>query len=90
VPLVPDGSDDDVIARGAIELLATAIEVLAVVVCTGLLESVTVTTKLLEAALEVGVPEMVPVDAESESPAGNWPEVTDQVYGVVPPLAWTV
>jgi hypothetical protein len=33
----------------------------------------------------VGVPLIAP-DAESVSPAGNEPEATDHVYGVVPPV----
>jgi hypothetical protein len=35
----------------------------------------------------VGVPEIAPVDATKLSPAGKVPELIDQVYGVVPPLA---
>ena len=41
-------------------------------------ESVTVTTKL-KVPLAVGVPEITPVDAARESPAGSAPEETDQV-----------
>ena len=37
--------------------------------------------------LEVGVPEMVPVDAAKLSPAGRLPDAMDHRYGVVPPLA---
>jgi len=47
--------------------------------------SVTVTVKLAVVAL-VGVPEMTPVAAASNSPAGKEPAVTDQVKGVVPPI----
>lgn len=35
----------------------------------------------------VGVPEMMPVLAASVSPAGSLPLVTDQVYGILPPVA---
>ncbi len=44
----------------------------------GLLLSVTVTVKV-EVPLVVGVPDIVPVEDASVSPAGNWPELTDQV-----------
>jgi hypothetical protein len=55
-------------------------------VCTGALLSVTVTVKV-DIPLAVGVPEIVPVADPSVSPAGRLPEVMDQVYGWVPPLA---
>jgi hypothetical protein len=32
----------------------------------------------LDVEIAVGVPEMTPVDGESERPAGSWPEVMDQ------------
>jgi hypothetical protein len=35
----------------------------------------------------VGVPEMTPLEAVSESPAGSVPAVTLHVSGAVPPLA---
>ena len=38
----------------------------------------------------VGVPEITPVDATRLNPVGNEPELIDQVYGVVPPLACSV
>jgi hypothetical protein len=41
-----------------------------------------------EVPAAVGVPETTPVDAESERPAGNAPEVKLYVYGPVPPAAW--
>lgn len=37
-----------------------------------------------------GVPEIVPVVAPSERPAGNVPAETDHVIGFVPPEDWTV
>ena len=43
-------------------------------------ESVTRTVKL-EVLAVVGVPEIVPVDEPSDSPAGSDPEMTDHVYG---------
>jgi hypothetical protein len=38
----------------------------------------------------VGVPESKPVDATRFNPAGSVPELTLQLYGVVPPLACSV
>jgi hypothetical protein len=38
---------------------------------------------------ELGVPEMTPVEA-SDSPAGMVPEIINQVYGAVPPVALSV
>src|SRR4051812_14835352 len=35
----------------------------------------------------VGVPEIAPVDADNESPTGRVPDVIDQLYGDVPPVA---
>lgn len=54
----------------------------------GVVESVTFIVKLNEPDA-VGVPEMVPA-AESVRPAGRAPELTLQLYGVVPPLAPSV
>ena len=51
--------------------------------------SVAFTVKLLVPAA-VGVPEITPVLAASDMPVGSVPETTDQVYGVVPPLAASV
>lgn len=55
--------------------------------CAGLPASFTVTVKLL-VPVAVGVPEIRPVAGARLSPAGR-PPLTDQVYGVVPPLACT-
>jgi hypothetical protein len=38
----------------------------------------------------VGVPPITPVEAFRFSPAGRLPAVTDQLYGVVPPVAASV
>jgi hypothetical protein len=35
----------------------------------------------------VGVPTMTPVSGFNDRPAGSDPEVTDQLYGIVPPVA---
>ncbi len=57
---------------------ATVIEVVADLVCTGLLLSVTLTVKL-EVTLAVGLPEMTPVVDDRLRPAGRLPEAMDQV-----------
>jgi hypothetical protein len=41
----------------------------------------------LKVPLVVGVPDMVPLVAARVSPAGRLPEVIDQVYAGVPPVA---
>jgi hypothetical protein len=51
--------------------------------------SVTRTVKL-NVPVAVGVPEITPVPLFKERPAGNAPTVTDQLNGVVPPLAASV
>lgn len=55
-------------------------------VCAGLEESVMVAVKL-KVPFAVGVPETRPVLGARLSPVGRLPEVIDQVYGVVPPVA---
>ena len=58
-----------------------------VAVCAvGAVESVTFAVKLNEPEV-VGVPEIVPVAADSVKPVGSAPELTLQLYGVVPPVA---
>jgi hypothetical protein len=61
---------------------------LLVVVCAGKLASVTFTVNEAVPAV-VGVPLICPA-LLSVNPAGNAPEETDQLYGVVPPLATSV
>jgi hypothetical protein len=58
-------------------------------VCAGLLLSVTVAVKL-DVPLVVAVPEIAPVDAVSVRPVGRLPDVIDQLYGAVPPVACNV
>jgi hypothetical protein len=41
----------------------------------------------LELPLLVGFPAMMPVEAANESPLGRLPDVIDQVYAGVPPVA---
>jgi hypothetical protein len=60
-------------------------EVAHVAVCTGELLSVTFTVKL-DVPVLVGVPEITPAP-DSVSPAGRAPELTDQLYAGVPPVA---
>jgi len=54
-----------------------------------LFASVTCTVKLLVPFVE-GVPVIAPEFPPSASPAGSVPWLSDQVYGVVPPLAASV
>jgi hypothetical protein len=63
----------------------TTIDNVTVWLCTGDPESETVTANVA-VPLAVGVPEMTP-PAESVRPAGRLPDVMDQVYPGVPPLA---
>jgi hypothetical protein len=51
--------------------------------------SVTRTVKL-DVPEAVGVPLMTPVDEPKLNPAGRLPETTDQLYGVLPPVAASV
>jgi hypothetical protein len=85
--VVPEGKADDVIVSG---FVAAGAVIVSVADCIWIGEplSLTLTVKLEELP-EVGVPEIVPVDA-IERPAGNWPEVIDHTYGATPPVAWRV
>ena len=66
-----------------------AMEKLAVALLAGDAESTTLIVKEVVPAA-VGVPEMIPVEDANVRPPGNEPEDTDQVYGVVPPVAANV
>lgn len=66
----------------------TAIVSVALEVCGDELWSVTVAVKML-VPVPVGVPEIAP-EEESDNPAGRLPEVIDQLYGAVPPVAVNV
>jgi hypothetical protein len=85
-PSVPVGNVPVVIVSGA---EAMTNEIVADLVCTGLEESVTVAVTFTVMAA-VGVPEIVPVPVASVSPAGRFPDVMDQLYGVAPPVAVSV
>jgi len=69
-----------VIRRGGL----TIMERLAVAVCTGLLESVTITVKVKVPWVE-GFPEITPVVAFRVRPGGRAPELMENVRGAVPP-----
>jgi len=85
-PTVPPGKLDVVITRsaGATYILSAWSSVSGVPWL-----SVTRTVKF-DVPDAVGVPLMVPVDEPRERPAGRLPETIDQLYGVTPPVAWTV
>ncbi len=57
-----------------------------VAVSGGLPESVTLNVRFAVPAV-VGVPEIAPVDALSDKPAGKVPALSAQVYGPTPPLS---
>jgi hypothetical protein len=57
---------------------ATAIEIVAELVCLGFPESTTVAVKL-NVPLAIGMPEIAPVDDTRETPAGNCPDIIDHV-----------
>jgi hypothetical protein len=79
-------STDDGVAVAATEVAAVATEMESGAIAVWSLASVTSTVKA-ELPGTVGVPLMVPVELSSVRPAGKVPDCTDQVYGVVPPLA---
>lgn len=80
-PTTPFGNVVGVTVSGApIVMLAGHVAVSA-----GVSESTTCKTKL-EVPVVVGVPAIAPVDVLSESPTGKEPEISDQLYGAVPPL----
>ena len=88
--MLPEASDAVVMVRAVGVLLEdgpTTTEVVAEVTCAGLLLSVTVAVKV-EVPPVVGVPAIAPVAELRVNPAGRWPEVIAQLYGVAPPVAW--
>src|ERR1022692_1251070 len=86
-PATPIAREPEVVTlNGATEnaILKLAFAVFAV----GVSESVTVTVKLsVPTNVPVGVPEITPVEAFSDNPAGRLPTVTDHLYGGIPPVA---
>lgn len=77
MPTIPEGRVA-VIVRAEDVPAATTIERATCLVCAGFPASVTVTVKL-EVPVAVGVPEIAPVAAAREMPAGRLPVVTDQL-----------
>ena len=73
-----------VICTGVTEAVTVMLR-FAVALCAGELESVTLTVNE-EVPAVVGVPLICP-EPLSVKPAGREPEVSDQLYGVLPPLA---
>ena len=80
----PAGSEDVVICTGVTEAVMAMLR-LAVALCAGELESVTLTANE-EVPAVVGVPLICP-ELLKVRPAGREPELSDQLYGVIPPLA---
>src|ERR1700739_2457578 len=65
-------------------MLNVSVEVL---VCVGLLASVTLKVIVVFETIVVGVPERTPLEGSRLSPGGRAPAETDQLYGIVPPTA---
>jgi hypothetical protein len=53
----------------------------------GAVESVTLNVSAVAFAAAVGVPLITPVEEFSVKPLGKVPDVSDHVYGLVPPVA---
>src|ERR1700690_3108902 len=86
--MVPGGSGDVVVMRSPLPPI-TRVKVAVAVCCAAeTAESVTVTPKVVEPAA-VGVPLRTPA-LDRAIPAGKFPLLRLQVYGVVPPAAWKV
>ena len=77
------------IVTGLVAAATTIVKACVAVPAVGVVESVTLMEKLNDPAV-VGVPLICPIEAFNERPAGNAPVLTDQVYGVVPPVAANV
>lgn len=81
-------------ARAAVVIISDAEEIvsvrLALIVCAGELESVTLNVNAVALTAAVGVPLIKPVNEFSARPPGKVPEMRVQVYGAVPPVAVNV
>ena len=88
VPTCPEGTEAVVTCTGVTAAATVRVNDFVAVCAVGVVESVTFTVKLKEPEA-VGVPDMVP-PKDSVRPAGKAPELTLQLYGVVPPLAASV
>jgi hypothetical protein len=86
-PTVALGRDVVVMVSAGAEIVSDR---LAVAVCTGEPESVTLKLRGVAVTAVVGVPLIKPVDVLNVKPAGNVPEVNCQVYVPVPPVAASV
>jgi hypothetical protein len=86
VPTWPAGSELVVICTGVTAAAMVRVSDCVAVCAVGVVESVTLAMKL-NGPDAVGVPEIVPVAADSVRPPGKAPELTLQLYGVVPPVA---
>ena len=80
----PPGNVEVVTCTGVTEAVTVMLR-FPVALCAGELESVTFTVNE-ELPAVVGVPLICP-ELLSVNPAGKLPELIDQLYGVVPPLA---
>src|SRR5215831_12521773 len=87
VPFAPEGNVSFKSGGAAMLMLP-----LALAVCWGFEESVTVNVTAAAGPLltVVGVPVIAPVEVFSDSPAGNVPAVSANVYGGVPPEGFSV
>jgi len=87
VPVWPAASEDVETCTGGTEAEVVMLR-FAVMLCAGELESVRVTVNE-NVPTAVGVPLICP-ELLSVRPDGREPELIDQLYGVVPPLAASV
>jgi hypothetical protein len=83
VPVIPDGTEVVAMLSGAGAMVSCSV---VVFICTGDPESWTTSVSDTTVATE-GVPEIIPVSAESASPAGIAPLEIDQLRGLTPPAA---
>ena len=81
---MPPGSDVVVMATAAFTVIVSDLVALTPSA------SVRVTVKVWLVAVAPTVPVIAPVEAFSVSPLGRDPVVTDQAYGVVPPVPASV
>jgi len=90
VPATPEARAEDAIASGLTAVPLMVIEMFADAFCAGDSESVAVTEKLYEPLVPwAGVPESTPLGLRF-NPGGRAPELMDQPYGLVPPVALRV
>ena len=82
------------VGRAVVVMVSAAAEMvsvrLAVAVCAGELESVTLKLSSVAVTTVADVPLINPLEVFKVKPAGNVPEVSCQVYAPVPPVARSV